>query len=56
MERDTPTLPQVVDAASARELIGALDARLRAAGIAPGEGVVVKAQNGQLEVLGKVQP
>ena len=38
MERDTPTLPQVVDAASARELIGALDARLRAAGIAPGEG------------------
>lgn len=31
-------LPQVVDAASARELIGALGAQLLAAGIAPGEG------------------
>ena len=31
-------LPQVVDAASARELIGALESRLRAAGIEPGRG------------------
>ena len=31
-------LPQVVDAASARELIGALESRLRAAGIEPGLG------------------
>jgi len=33
-----PSLPQVVDAASARELIGALESRLRAAGIEPGLG------------------
>ncbi|SFM05009.1 oxidoreductase-like domain-containing protein [Variovorax sp. OV329] len=31
-------LPQVVDAASARELIAALSAHLRALGIEPGEG------------------
>ena len=33
----TQALPQVVDAASARELIGALEVRLRAAGLGPGE-------------------
>jgi len=31
-------LPQVVDVSSARALVDALDARLRAAGIVPGEG------------------
>ena len=38
MEDASPALPVVVDAVSARELIGALEARLRAAGIAPSEG------------------